>query len=214
MAWLLGAAVLLAVAAYFVRGRLLKALAGWWVVTDQLIPTEAVVVLPGNSPRTNCLRRAIQLRYTKWVQLIVLVDSDSTPEASISGSMKAEALKQGVPLPPFLVARQEDPFSVIGFLRLRDFLRQHHLSDLILVTPSLYTRRAYLLSGTLWIPHGIRLWICPVPDPVFRIAGWWETHAGRTAALKEVAEVANTWWELRRIRWEESRLPTGLGGGP
>lgn len=213
IACLLGAAVVLVLAAYLARGRLLRALARWWVVTDQLQPGEAVVVLTGDSPRTSCFRRAIQLTYTKWVSRVVLVDSDSAPESSLGSLMEEEASKLGVAPPALLPTRQADPFSVTGFLSLRDFLLQHNLYDVILVTPSLYARRAHVLSGTLWIPQGIRVCVCPVPDPDFRLAGWWETRVGRTAAFKEVAEVANTWWKLRRLRWEAFRLPARFDAG-
>ena len=197
--WFLGAAALV-VAAYLARRRLLKALASWWVVADELDPAGAVVVLPGDPPRMDCLRRAIELKDTKWVPLIVLVDSESPAEPNLGSPKEQEASKLGVPSGGLLVTRQANPFSVTAFVNLREVLLQHHLNDIILVTPSIYTRRAYVLSGTPWVPQGIRVSICPVAEPDFRIAGWWETRTGRATMFKEVAEVAKNWWELSRMR--------------
>ena len=195
----LGAIVLL-IALYFLRRRLLKALARWWVVADPLDPAEAVVVLPGDPPRAECLRRAIDLKTMKWVPLIVLVNSERPAEPSPAESEEEDALKPGTPAGGLLVTREVNPFSVTAFLNLRELILQHGLRDVILVTPTIYTRRAHVLAGTLWIPRGIRVLIFPVADPEFRPTAWWETRAGRATVFKEVARVANTWWQLRHAR--------------
>jgi len=209
--WILGAAVLV-LAAYGARRRLLKALARWWVIADELDPSGAVVVLPGDAPRLDCLRRAIELKITKWVPFIVLVNSESSLAPSLDGSAEQDAFKQGLPPGGLLVTHQKNPFSVTSFLYIRELLFQLHVSDIILVTPSIHTRRAHVLAGTLWIPRGIRVLFCPVADPDFRTAAWWETSAGRATMFKEVAKVASTWWQLRRLRAEAFHLPAGLDG--
>lgn len=140
--------------------------AEWLVVADPLEPAQ--IILIENFDRNYLLfERAAELMREGYAERVVVPVQASGRDASRPGAvpkgivevMSRVARLEGVEMVP---VRDEEPITLNAALQMREFLHQHEIDSLIVVTDGFRSRRARLVYERVLAPEGIRFTVAPV----------------------------------------------------
>jgi uncharacterized SAM-binding protein YcdF (DUF218 family) len=190
--------LLLAVAGVF----LFREVGRWLVVSDELSPADAIVILNGASPY-----RAIEagelcrqgLAPEVWItrsrEPFALYESLGV-QYKPKDSYSAEIVEHfGAPHASILIL---EPPIVNTADEMRDIsaeLRRRHLSRVIIVTSPQHTRRVRALWRRLAAP-GLVAMVHPAPCDPFDAPHWWHTTRDSFAVIRELFGLLNAWTGL------------------
>lgn len=192
----LGAFALVAgVAAYLFWRPVLTGIAETLIVSDSLEKSDAIAVLRGHEGG-RC-PKAAALHLDGWAPRI-LITKDRIPyevgELRRFGILQMEEHEKAVEILQYLGVPKEAITVIGGFnegtvfeaRRLRDFMLDHNLKSLIVVTSNYHTRRTRLLFGRIFTKAGLRAAVqAAPPDWQFDPGEWWTRRRDSKALLDE-----------------------------
>jgi uncharacterized SAM-binding protein YcdF (DUF218 family) len=88
-------------------------------------------------------------------------------------------LRSGLPKSAIFSGERESTSTYDEACQIRDFLRLHPFSHLILVTSKFHSKRAYLTFRSLLSDPQIRILSLPTPYDEFDPQGWWKKERSR-----------------------------------
>ncbi len=94
-------------------------------------------------------------------------------------------IRSGIPKSSVLSDKRESSSTYDEACLMRDFLRTHHLSSLILVTSKYHSKRAYLTFRSVLTDSQFQIWNCPSPYDGFNPETWWKQEKWTKAVLSE-----------------------------
>jgi len=180
-------------------GRLLRRLAGWWVVDEPLEKADVIVVLAGDCFWAGRLRRALEIYRQGWAPWVVLSGQLLHPRLSEVELVEQEALELGFPRQAILRMSHDGGSTLEEALVLRHFLREHDLRRVIVVTSNFHTRRTRTIYHALPGMGRTDVRVVAAPDLRFNPDCWWQPRAGLLTLAGELLSLFYTRRELRRL---------------
>lgn len=180
-------------------GRLLRRLAGWWVVDEPLEKADAIVVLAGDCFWAGRLRRALEIYRQGWAPWVVLSGQLLHPRFSEAELVEQEAIELGFPRQVLLRVSHDGGSTLEEALVLRHFLQEHDLRRIIVVTSNFHTRRTRTIYQALPGVCSTDVRVVAAPDLRFNPDCWWQPRAGLLTLAGELLSLFYTRRELRRL---------------
>lgn len=167
---------------YALRFPLLRGLGSWLVVSDTLVPSDAIVVLSSNPHER--LPEAAKLWREQLAPVIITTGANQSPSLTVLGIEKPDAalgreVLAGMGIDsaalvalPLGTSTQEEAEAMLGYAR------REGLQRLILVTSALHTRRSAQVFRKAFEDSGIHLLVHPAPPVEYALDRWWESEEG------------------------------------
>jgi len=167
---------------------LLRDLANFWVVSDNLNkPADAIVVLGGN---LETRPRAAADLYLRGMGKLILIVNPQNGGQEMGPTMQdrafAEVHKLGVPTASIVSLRDgvsntyEEARSILGWAKT------NNAKTIIVPTDLFHTRRVSWIFGKELDEAGIGVNVQAIKQPNYTRANWWQNMDGRAAFISEI----------------------------
>ena len=181
-------AVLLVFAAFLFRASILTAAGQFLIEDDGPQKSDAIVVLGGDDFGTRIVKAA-QLQQAGYAPYVLVSgpphllgpESDETIEYARRQGYSPSLFR---PLPSNADSTRTET-AILG-----QYLREHGIKKILLVTSNYHTRRAAKLIRKQ--NPGIWVVVVAAPDPYFTPSAWWRTRNGQRTFLYEWLKTAAT----------------------
>jgi uncharacterized SAM-binding protein YcdF (DUF218 family) len=180
---------------YLFRFPLLGAAGGFWVVSDDPAPADAILILGDDDYQADRAKRAAELYRGRWAPLVVGSGRYLRPYASIAQLMQHDLAEQGVPASAIVVfphLASDTREEALALIRLAG---ERHWRHVLVVTSNYHTRRTRYIFRRLW-PPGSEFRIIAATDINYDPATWWQTREGVKIFLHEAVGLCVAVWEL------------------
>lgn len=159
------------------------------VVSDPLVPADAIVPLTGGFERARYAAELWQQGYARW---FVAPDTKFVgPYGRLGSEMYRElALEGGVIAWHIYETRQSVSSTYTELEVVRDLAQREGWRSLIVVTTPQHTRRTRMIAQQVFARSGITVSVQPVPVDRANPARWWENEHERRMTLMEYAKIA------------------------
>ena len=167
--------------------QLLTGIANVLVYEDQLVKSEAIVVLVG-SRSGNRMEAAVKLYHRGLGKKLVFSGYQVYPGTYSHVLMKAYAIKLGVPEKNIITSNPEGEISTRGESLSNLFLlKNNNIKNFILVTSAYHTKRSKMMyeRAKSVLNLDIKFLVYPVQDHFTPIDGWWKSRAGKKGIFLE-----------------------------
>jgi uncharacterized SAM-binding protein YcdF (DUF218 family) len=184
--------LLVAVLAGLFHTSLLTAVASNLVEEDALRPSDAIIVLAGNS--STRATHGVDLLHAGWAPRLLI--SNERVETHGLSTTWLDLYQKGV-------ARLDIPADAVETLpglsestyeeaqRSRDYLLAHGWKRAILVTDPYHTHRAALIFRKAFGPAGLEVRVSPARNATDLLNAWWTKPDGVQVVLTEYVKYAN-----------------------
>jgi hypothetical protein len=164
-----------------------KGLARQWMVSDDIGPADAIVVLGGALDIRPPAAAALHKDGMAPFVLVSISEADKGREAL---RMRERLLARGVPATAILDFRIEI-HSTYGEARgVVDFAETGCVKSVIVPVEIFQTRRVRWIFRRELARHGIRAAIKPIIPPEYGVNNWWQTKSGRMNFRNELIKFA------------------------
>jgi uncharacterized SAM-binding protein YcdF (DUF218 family) len=167
---------------YALRFSLLRGVGNWLVVSDTLVPSDAIVVLSSNPHER--LPEAAKLWREGIAPRIVTTGANQSPSLTVLGITKPDAqlgrevlASMGIDSSalmalPLGTSTREEAEAVLGYAQ------REGLQRLVLLSSALHTRRSAQVFRRAFEGSGIHLLVHPAPPVEYSLDRWWESEEG------------------------------------
>jgi uncharacterized SAM-binding protein YcdF (DUF218 family) len=182
--------------AYFGGPTLLRQLARWWVVSDELSPADLIVVLGGGLDlRPTAAADLYKKGFAKTIA-VGTSEFDGGREAKLARDI---LINQGVPTDA-IIEFPFHPHSTYGEARgLSKWSTINRIKTVIVPTDVFPTRRAQWIFKRELASHDIRVLVKAVTPQGYDENDWWRHHTGRIQFRNELIKYT---YYLLRYFWE------------
>lgn len=182
---------------YLARHPLLRICGRIWIVDEDPVRSDAIVVLGDDNYNGDRATRAAQLLNAGWAPRIVASGRFLRSYASIADLTEHDLKDRGVPVDAIVKVthRAENTKDEIGVIR--NLVSQKHWRKLLIVTSNYHTRRTSFICGRMF-PADIEVRVVAAPDADYNPDGWWESRLGVRLFFHELAGYVVAMWEVRR----------------
>jgi len=197
-------------AIYLVRHPLMRLAGGFWVVDQEPIHADAIVMLGDDNYEADRATHAAALYKAGWAPRVVASGRYLRPYASIAELEEHDLEARGVPasaVVPYAhnATTTHEETAVLGQL-----IASRGWKRILLVTSNYHTRRAYYLAERSF-PPGTVLRVSAAPDSDYDPGKWWESRNGLKVFVHECSGMLVAMWEVRHnhVQTYESTLVFG-----
>ena len=167
---------------------LLNGLAGFLIIADPLLPTDAMVVLSGDMGR---MSENATLFKDNFSRVLILTETDQpftgsdAPETNSTLAKRLSAQQEGIPADAILVTRAISNSTLDEARAVLALLQEKGFSSCIVVTDPFHTRRTRMIFNDVFEGSGIKVIVRPVRDHWYRSSTWWLSPQGWQATTSE-----------------------------
>ena len=175
---------------WLAREPLLRGAADLWIVSDDVMPADAVAVLGG---QLEVRPFAAADLYHRGLVKKILVSSNAEDRAAAIGAVEGHTeanrrvlLKLGVPENAIETFGQTNNSTRDEAVALREWADRHGASSIIIPTEVFAARRVRLAFDRAFVGRGIRIQLLSLEPPEYTRGEWWRTPAGLITFQNEV----------------------------
>jgi len=180
---------------YLFRHPMLRAAGGFWVVSDEPAPADAILILGDDDYAADRASRAAELYRGRWAPLVVGSGRFLRPYASIAQLMQRDLTERGVPAKAVVVFAHSAGNTQEEAKALRKLAVERHWRHVLVVTSNYHTRRARYIFRRVW-PPDYEFRVIAANDRSYDPATWWESRNGLKYFLYESVGLCVAAWEL------------------
>ena len=180
---------------YIFRYPLLGAAGGFWVVSDEPAPADAIVLLGDDNYEADRATRGAELYRGRWAPLVVASGRYLRPYASIAQLMQRDLTERGVPTSAVVVFPHHAANTLEEAKNLRQLAGERHWRHVLVVTSNFHTRRTRYIFRRVW-PPGSEFRVISANDVNYDPSAWWQTRDGLKTFLYESVSICVAAWEL------------------
>jgi uncharacterized SAM-binding protein YcdF (DUF218 family) len=190
---------------YFARHPLLRLAGRIWIVDDNPVRSDAIIILGDDNYSGDRAARAAQLLEQGWAPRIVASGRFLRPYASVADLMEHDLRDKGVPQDAIvkLTHRAENTREEIDVLR--HLAVEKHWRKVLIVTSNYHTRRTEFIAERMFPPE-IEVRVIAAPDADYNPDSWWKSRLGLKLFFHELVGYIVAFWEVRRTGPAESAL--------
>ncbi|MBI3404294.1 MAG: YdcF family protein [Acidobacteria bacterium] len=182
-------------AIYLLRRPILRLIGGILVVSENPLPSDAIIVLGDDSFNGERATKAADLFRERWAAHVIASGRYIRPYATIADLEARDLAEHGVPqeaivhFPNYAENTREEALAI------RNLLRQRGWTRVIVVTSASHSRRArYIFQHVL---TGVEMRMVAAPEAAYDPNSWWESRSGWKRFLYESLGMIMALWELR-----------------
>jgi uncharacterized SAM-binding protein YcdF (DUF218 family) len=175
---------------WLAREPLLRGAADLWIVSDDVMPADAVAVLGGQLEVRPFAAADI---YHRGLVKKILVSNNAEDRAAAIGAVEGHTeanrrvlLKLGVPENAIETFGQTNNSTRDEAVALREWADRHGASSIIVPTEVFAARRVRLAFDRAFAGRGIRIQLLSLEPPEYTRGEWWRTPAGLITFQNEV----------------------------
>ena len=164
----------------------LGAMGDFLVARDELRPSDAIVVLAGNSPYR--AQHAVALYRAGWAPRVLISNElilSHGVELSWLALRQAGLVHLDVPDEAIVPLEQLAQSTYQEALESRDAMLEHGWRRAILVTDPFHTRRALMAFSGVWSKAGLEIISSPAETSKYTVANWWRDPNRATRVIQE-----------------------------
>jgi uncharacterized SAM-binding protein YcdF (DUF218 family) len=182
---------------YVARHPILRVAGRIWIVDEDPVRSDAIVVLGDDNYNGDRAAKAAELLKGGWAPRIVASGRFLRSYASIADLTEHDLSDLGVPVDAILKVthRAENTRDEIDVIR--HLAMEKHWRKLLIVTSNYHTRRTAFICGRMF-PQDIDVRVIAAPDADYNPDTWWQSRLGLKLFLHELAGYAVAMWEVRR----------------
>jgi len=182
---------------YLARHPLLRICGRIWIVDDDPVRSDAIVVLGDDNYNGDRAARAADLLKAGWAPRIVASGRFLRPYASIADLTEHDLTDRGVPVDAIVKVthRAENTRDEIDVIRR--LASDKHWRKLLIVTSNYHTRRTSFICGRMF-PADIGVRVIAAPDADYNPDTWWQSRLGLKLFFHELIGYLVAMWEVRR----------------
>jgi vancomycin permeability regulator SanA len=193
---------------YVVRHPLMRMAAHFWIVDDNPVASDAIVVLGDDNYQADRATRAAELMKAGWAPRVVASGRYLRPYASIAELEERDLVSRGVPQTAVVRFAHSGENTRSEAENVGQFVASKGWKRIIVVTSSYHTRRARYICERSFAP-GTALRVVAARDSDFDPDTWWERGKSVKIFAHELAGMIEALWEFRhQDARTESRLIT------
>lgn len=183
---------------YVARHPLLRVCGRIWIVDEDPVRSDAIVVLGDDNYNGDRATRAAELLKAGWAPRIVASGRFLRAYASIAELTEHDLKDRGVPVDAIVKVthRAENTKDEIGVIR--GIAAEKHWKKLLIVTSNYHTRRTAFICGRMFPPE-IEVRVIAAPDADYNPDTWWESRLGIRLFFHELGGYIVAMWEVRRV---------------
>ncbi len=196
---------------YVARHPLLRVCGRIWIVDEDPVRSDAIVVLGDDNYNGDRAARAADLLKAGWAPRIVASGRFLRPYASIADLTEHDLKDRGVPVDAIVKVthRAENTRDEIEVIRRLASEKQWH--KLLIVTSNYHTRRTSFICGRMF-PSDIGVRVIAAPDADYNPDTWWQSRLGLKLFFHELLGYVVAMWEVRRTEPASSSvIAPGIG---
>ncbi len=182
---------------YVARHPLLRLCGRVWIVDENPVRSDAIVILGDDNYNGDRAARAAELLNAGWAPRIVASGRFLRSYASVADFMEHDLRDRGVPQDAILKVthRAENTRDEIDVLRR--LAMQKNWRKLLIVTSNYHTRRTSFIASRMF-PAGIEVRVIAAPDADYNPDTWWQSRLGLKLFFHELVGYVVAMWEVRR----------------
>jgi uncharacterized SAM-binding protein YcdF (DUF218 family) len=173
----------LAIAAVWLEHEpILQHIAAWWVVSDDLAPADAIVVLGGDLEVRPFAAAAL---YRRGLAGKILVSNVQMTRAERLGLIPSHTqlncdilLKLGVPDSAIVKFGEDNKSTYDEAVAVRRWAEEQHAKAVIVPTEIFAARRTRWVFNRELAPVGVQVIVSAFPPAGYRLADWWRHRSG------------------------------------
>ena len=178
---------------------MLRAAGGFWVVSEEPAPADAILILGDDDYAADRASRAAELYRGRWAPLVVGSGRFLRPYASIAQLMQRDLTERGVPAKAVVVFAHSAGNTQEEAKALQKLAVERHWRHVLVVTSNYHTRRARYIFRRVW-PPDYEFRVIAANDRSYDPATWWESRNGLKYFLYESVGLCVAAWELSGSR--------------
>jgi uncharacterized SAM-binding protein YcdF (DUF218 family) len=183
---------------YLARAPLLRAFAGWWVVDEAPLKSDAIVVLGGDSIKATRVRRAVELYQQGWAPRIVLAGGLIRTYLSEGSLMKKDAEAFGAPDSALEVVESDAGSTIEECAVITRYAAERNFHRVLIVTSDFHSRRAQAVYQPAMQNRGVEAIMISAPQFLMGSGRWWGNREALKQMFFESIKFPETWWEQHR----------------
>jgi DUF218 domain len=170
--------------------------AHFWVVDDNPVASDVIVVLGDDNYQADRVTRAAELMKAGWAPRVIASGRYLRPYASIAELEDRDLVARGVPetaivrFPHYGEDTRGEAAAISQFIASKGWKR------IIVVTSNYHTRRARYICERSF-PSGTMLRVVAANDTDFDPDSWWEHRKGVKIFAHELAGMLEAMWEFK-----------------
>jgi uncharacterized SAM-binding protein YcdF (DUF218 family) len=182
---------------YVARHPILRVAGRIWIVDQDPVRSDAIVVLGDDNYNGDRATKAAELLKAGWAPRIVASGRFLRSYTSIADLTEHDLSDRGVPVDAILklTHRAENTRDEIDVIRR--LASEKHWRKLLIVTSNYHTRRTAFICGRMF-PPDVEVRVIAAPDNDYNPDTWWQTRLGEKLFLHELAGYVVAMWEVRR----------------
>jgi uncharacterized SAM-binding protein YcdF (DUF218 family) len=182
---------------YVARHPILRACGRIWIVDENPVRSDAIIVLGDDNYDGDRATKAAELLKAGWAPRIVASGRFLRSYSSIADLTEHDLSDRGVPVDAILklTHRAENTREEIDVIRR--LANEKHWHKLLIVTSNYHTRRTAFICGRMF-PQDVEVRVIAAPDADYNPDTWWQTREGEKLFLHELAGYVVAMWEVRR----------------
>jgi uncharacterized SAM-binding protein YcdF (DUF218 family) len=180
---------------YLVRRPLLRLAGEYWIVSDPLETSDAIVILSDDDYTADRAAHAADLFHAGWAPRIIASGEKLRPYFSISQLMQHDLELRNVPEKAIVLFPHQAPDTLVELEDIEQFVAERGWHHIIIVTSNYHTRRTRYLARRIF-PHGFDVRVEAAPDVNFDPTDWWQSREGLKLFFHEYVGMIVAIWEI------------------
>ncbi len=181
---------------YLARHPLMRVAGHFWIVDDNPVASDAIVVLGDDNYQADRATRAAELLKAGWAPRVVASGRYLRPYASIAELEERDLISRGVPETAVVRFAHYGEDTRGEAAAVSQLVASKGWKRIIVVTSNYHTRRARYICEREF-PPGTSLRVVAARDTDFDPDSWWEHRKGVKIFAHEVFGMIESFWELR-----------------
>jgi uncharacterized SAM-binding protein YcdF (DUF218 family) len=190
---------------YAFRLQVLRGIGNFLVIHDPLEPADVIYLLNGD-PTVRPQHAAALFRKGLAPQVVIARAYDSPgviagAYPNVTDTNIAILRELGVPDSQIVELRTPEgvQHTFDEAVALRDYVREHGVHSIIIVTSDLHTRRARFIHQKVLARTSARIFMAPVPDRKYGADNWWQLEDGLVGCQNEYLKLFYYHWKYRAV---------------
>jgi uncharacterized SAM-binding protein YcdF (DUF218 family) len=181
---------------YLARHPLMRMAGHFWIVDDNPVASDAIVVLGDDNYLADRATRAAELIRAGWAPRVIASGRYLRPYASIAELEERDLIARGVPATAVVRFAHYGEDTRGEAAAIAQFIASKGWKRIIVVTSNYHTRRARYICERSF-PQGTTLHMVAARDADFDPDSWWDHGRGVKIFAHELVGMIAAMWEFR-----------------